>query len=270
MNTGMQDAINLSWKLAMVVRGEKPDSFLNSYSVERHRVGENLLKGTDKLFELIATTNPIYLCECSSSADRLRENQRTARLFFSSINLATRQLICTNDPPGLRNTLVPWIVPFIMGKRERRAQRLRFVSQLGIRYRHSPIVGTGTGYGGHLRGGDRAPDGKLVGENEETSLHGLCVGTSHQLILFSGIGGSDEEINPVAAEFLEQNIGWLRVHKVLGGVTSRDGCFVDLEAKLHKTFGFQEAGYCLIRPDGYIAHVGSLSRMDGLRTWLKD
>ncbi|PQE12902.1 fad binding domain-containing protein [Rutstroemia sp. NJR-2017a BBW] len=39
MNTGIQDAINLGWKLGMVLRNEKPDSFLDAYSIERHRVG---------------------------------------------------------------------------------------------------------------------------------------------------------------------------------------------------------------------------------------
>ncbi|EDN91964.1 hypothetical protein SS1G_07825 [Sclerotinia sclerotiorum 1980 UF-70] len=39
MNTGIQDAINLGWKLGMVIRNEKKDDFLDSYNVERRRVG---------------------------------------------------------------------------------------------------------------------------------------------------------------------------------------------------------------------------------------
>ncbi|KAI8954668.1 FAD-binding monooxygenase [Xylaria longipes] len=53
MNTGIQDAINLGWKLAAVLRGEKPDSFLNSYHNERHRVGQYLLTSTDRAFTFI-------------------------------------------------------------------------------------------------------------------------------------------------------------------------------------------------------------------------
>ena len=40
MNTGMQDAFNLSWKLAMVARGIAKPSLLDSYSVERSAVGD--------------------------------------------------------------------------------------------------------------------------------------------------------------------------------------------------------------------------------------
>ncbi|MFD0026481.1 FAD-dependent oxidoreductase [Streptomyces sp. NPDC058382] len=46
MNTGVQDAVNLSWKLAAVLRGEAPDSFLDTYSAERVPVGAELLRTT--------------------------------------------------------------------------------------------------------------------------------------------------------------------------------------------------------------------------------
>ncbi|MFI6682262.1 FAD-dependent oxidoreductase [Streptomyces sp. NPDC050485] len=46
MNTGVQDAVNLSWKLATVLRGEAPDSLLDTYSAERVPVGAELLRTT--------------------------------------------------------------------------------------------------------------------------------------------------------------------------------------------------------------------------------
>jgi 2-polyprenyl-6-methoxyphenol hydroxylase-like FAD-dependent oxidoreductase len=46
MNTGMQDACNLAWKLAMVVRGTGDESLLESYSLERSPVAEAVLKIT--------------------------------------------------------------------------------------------------------------------------------------------------------------------------------------------------------------------------------
>jgi 2-polyprenyl-6-methoxyphenol hydroxylase-like FAD-dependent oxidoreductase len=46
MNTGMQDACNLAWKLALVLRGIcEPEPLLGSYSAERGAVGEQVLKG---------------------------------------------------------------------------------------------------------------------------------------------------------------------------------------------------------------------------------
>ena len=46
MNTGVQDAVNLSWKLATVLRGEAPESLLDTYSDERVPVGAELLRTT--------------------------------------------------------------------------------------------------------------------------------------------------------------------------------------------------------------------------------
>ncbi|MEU0468732.1 FAD-dependent monooxygenase [Amycolatopsis sp. NPDC006131] len=46
LNTGVQDAVNLGWKLAAVVRGHAPEALLDTYHAERHPVGERLLHNT--------------------------------------------------------------------------------------------------------------------------------------------------------------------------------------------------------------------------------
>lgn len=46
MNTSIQDAVNLGWKLAAVVQGRAPESLLDTYHGERHPVGERLLMNT--------------------------------------------------------------------------------------------------------------------------------------------------------------------------------------------------------------------------------
>ena len=46
LNMGVQDAVNLGWKLASVVRGQAPESLLDSYHAERHPVGERVLHNT--------------------------------------------------------------------------------------------------------------------------------------------------------------------------------------------------------------------------------
>ncbi|MFF9524975.1 FAD-dependent monooxygenase [Streptomyces achromogenes] len=46
MNTGIQDAVNLGWKLAAVVRGTAPEALLDTYHTERHPVGRRLLTNT--------------------------------------------------------------------------------------------------------------------------------------------------------------------------------------------------------------------------------
>ncbi len=49
MNTGIQDAFNLAWKIALVVHGKSPVSLLNSYNEEREPVAKMVLDLTDRL-----------------------------------------------------------------------------------------------------------------------------------------------------------------------------------------------------------------------------
>jgi 3-(3-hydroxy-phenyl)propionate hydroxylase len=46
LNIGIQDAVNLGWKLARVVHGTAPESLLDSYHAERHPVAARVLKNT--------------------------------------------------------------------------------------------------------------------------------------------------------------------------------------------------------------------------------
>jgi 2-polyprenyl-6-methoxyphenol hydroxylase-like FAD-dependent oxidoreductase len=46
LNTGVQDAVNLGWKLAQVIKGTSPDCLLDSYYAERHPVAARVLKNT--------------------------------------------------------------------------------------------------------------------------------------------------------------------------------------------------------------------------------
>jgi 3-(3-hydroxy-phenyl)propionate hydroxylase len=46
LNIGVQDAVNLGWKLAQVVSGSAPDSLLDTYQAERHPIAARVLKNT--------------------------------------------------------------------------------------------------------------------------------------------------------------------------------------------------------------------------------
>jgi 2-polyprenyl-6-methoxyphenol hydroxylase-like FAD-dependent oxidoreductase len=46
LNTGVQDAVNLGWKLAQVVSGTSPESLLDTYQAERHPVAARVLRNT--------------------------------------------------------------------------------------------------------------------------------------------------------------------------------------------------------------------------------
>jgi hypothetical protein len=54
MNTGIQDAYNLAWKLAVVIKGAADETLLDTYNEERLANAKRLLDSTDRMFELAA------------------------------------------------------------------------------------------------------------------------------------------------------------------------------------------------------------------------
>jgi 3-(3-hydroxy-phenyl)propionate hydroxylase len=69
LNTGVQDAVNLGWKLALVVKQTSPESLLDSYHAERHPVAARvlrnnlaqipLLRADDRIKALVATISEL-------------------------------------------------------------------------------------------------------------------------------------------------------------------------------------------------------------------
>lgn len=57
MNTGLQDAYNLGWKLALVVQGRADAALLDSYEAERLPIARRLLDTTDRGFKLVVSDN---------------------------------------------------------------------------------------------------------------------------------------------------------------------------------------------------------------------
>ena len=55
LNTGVQDAVNLGWKLAQVVKGTSPESLLDTYHTERHPIAARVLRTTMALVALQRT-----------------------------------------------------------------------------------------------------------------------------------------------------------------------------------------------------------------------
>jgi FAD binding domain len=53
MNTGLQDAYNLGWKLALVAQGRADAALLDTYEQERIPVAKRLLETTDRAFQLV-------------------------------------------------------------------------------------------------------------------------------------------------------------------------------------------------------------------------
>ena len=90
MNTGIQDMINLAWKLALVIKGKATHQLLDTYSDERVPVIRNVLTKTEGLTSAIGSENPIFrsvfdhIAPWIASTEFVQENstERMSQLSF--------------------------------------------------------------------------------------------------------------------------------------------------------------------------------------------
>ena len=151
MNTGIQDAWNLGWKLALVSRGVADKALLDSYDAERRPVGGFVVRFTDRAFWVATSTNPL-----------LR---------------------------ALRTQLVPRMLPLGLRFDRAVAYGFRTVSQLGIGYRHSPAVQEGRpALRRGPRAGDRLPDARIARDGQACWLGEALAGPGFQLLLCGQVG----------------------------------------------------------------------------------
>jgi hypothetical protein len=98
MNTGLQDAANLSWKLIATIRGWAADNLLDTYQAERHPVGSTVLRSSGAIIRLAMIRSRIGRLArnvVGSAAMRLRPVARKAAGTISGIGI---------DYPGVPRT----------------------------------------------------------------------------------------------------------------------------------------------------------------------
>jgi 2-polyprenyl-6-methoxyphenol hydroxylase-like FAD-dependent oxidoreductase len=88
LNTGVQDAVNLGWKLAQVVNGTSPESLLDTYHVERHPVGARVLRTTMAATALIrGDERTAALRETMSELLRMDEPRKRYAAMLSGLDI---------------------------------------------------------------------------------------------------------------------------------------------------------------------------------------
>lgn len=92
MNTGMADAANLGWKLALVAAGRAPDALLDSYVTERRPVAADVMAFSDRLVGFATITHPIkrFVRTAALPAFGLRSVQRRIAGRMSQVAVSYR------------------------------------------------------------------------------------------------------------------------------------------------------------------------------------
>jgi 2-polyprenyl-6-methoxyphenol hydroxylase-like FAD-dependent oxidoreductase len=147
MNTGLQDAYNLAWKLAGVVNNQLKQSILDSYAAERMPVAKELLSTTDRVFSFIMSGSVL------------------SNIF--------------------KKWLLPVVLKWVWSKENIREEFFKRVSQIGISYRDSAI-NLNVSQSSQIKAGDRLPYLKVFDEKKqlETDLHEWCSKPGFTLIVF--------------------------------------------------------------------------------------
>jgi 2-polyprenyl-6-methoxyphenol hydroxylase-like FAD-dependent oxidoreductase len=235
MNTGIQDAVNLGWKLAAVVRGEKQASFLDSYDQERHRVGHHLVQSTDKIFNTATTSNPFVLLFRNFLLPRtLRSPSRRANMFRFitefGINYRNSHIV-SNPSKYIAKTMAGDRATNRTVKDAQDAEK--WLYDLFDAESYHLLLFSGLGYW----------------------------------------KASEVEMKGHAAKFLEKKPELMKVQTVtlFGDKPKGDGVLFDVKHELHRDYSFStRPGYVLVRPDGYVARAGPLADLTGLVDWLKN
>jgi hypothetical protein len=229
MNTGIQDAWNLGWKLGLVARGLAENRLLDTYHDERWPVGEFLLRYTDRLFSTFTRA-------------------------MSGRPLAT----------WARRVVVPHVVPRVFGSRWVRRAAFAFVSELGVRYRSSPAVAEGEPTQRHgPRPGDRLPDAEIVVNGRSAYLQQSLAGPHLALLLC----GNSRHWDPLELNRLQARYGPVLKTYCLGAVGT-DSALVDEKGQVFSRLGVRDSAQYLVRPDGYIAFRSGGTTFDRLDQYL--
>lgn len=239
MNTGMQDAFNLGWKLSLAAKGRAEARLLESYEVEREQVGEALLRGTGRATRMVLTRNPLLVT--------LRN--RLAPLYFSSSPSALHRLA-----EALSELDVAY--PHSPITHDERAKKGTL--QAGDRAPDGLVRPQGNAEPQHLfETLNSSRSIVLVFTGQQTTSEVQRHWRDVETLLSEGYQELFETylVTEQAASGSEQE-----THKMLQ----------DIAGELHRRYEAEHGGLLLIRPDGYIGFWGQFGATRDLRTYVQE
>lgn len=223
MNTGMQDAFNLAWKLALIAHGQgQSEPLLQSYTLERSAVGDRVLKNAERFTTMATLRSPVA--------------------------------------QWLRNHIVPILGSFDFVQDKIRNEW--FELAINYRH-SPLSTDQWLALTGGLMAGDRLCDAPLMAAANvhRTTIFSIINSTAHTLLLLPGLcdPSSISQLFKIAANTTEVFPEMFSTHMILKNNQSvtglnafNDPLWIDVDDRLHQKLHAKEPTLVLVRPDGYI------------------
>lgn len=270
MNTGMQDAINLAWKLALVVSGLADEWLLATYEEERHKVAQAVLKGTHLATRFVTLRSPV--------AKAIRNNLMH---FLSSQEIVQQRILRAGSLTGVSyrtSSLSAECHPPLEKSVEKSLGKLKH-SLYSENEDERPGISSWIDFTRAPVAGDRALDATFKDEaGAEMHLSKRIAGNNFKLLLFDGFVASDEGyegFSRIAKVLKEKYDRLVDVHVVVpfapgkNKLPAYDSVIYDSERTLHKLYGASSEALYLIRPDGYIAFRSQPASLEELISYFE-
>ncbi|RUP46197.1 FAD binding domain-containing protein [Jimgerdemannia flammicorona] len=267
LNTGVQDAHNLGWKLAFVVQGKVRDAelLLDSYNAEREPIGNNVVNATSYLTRIISQqTYFVYLARLYIIPHFFRSErfQKEVRAMGMGTNIGYRDSPLNHPTPSIlrqkrrRQSWLGWFLSLFLGK-------------------PSCLIEPGE----HLHDGTLKMPRFRPG-HATLMLYDVIRGTTtHTLFLFSGGNGVTQESNALVGKVLDVSRRYRKtitpvVISFVNGISQGDfddaenyveKTFVETHPVLHNLFGVKMGSQAvlLVRPDLYITFSATAEEVEG-------
>ena len=243
MNTGIQDAFNLGWKLALASRDQAAPGLLDTYQSERHPIARGVLRGTHLGTRLFLAQNPLMRAVREQAVPAIVSISPIRRRILAAISQLTI---------GYRGSSLS------VDADERDEPR---------RWLRRDARG--------LRAGDRVPDATFVEArgNAPIELFDL-ISQGWTLLLFPGDNATPE--TTIALEQVTRQVqnavgDAVRSYLVPGAPangSAAETTLVDPAGKVAQMFGARQGLVALVRPDGYLGYRGRLDQPGELASYL--
>jgi 2-polyprenyl-6-methoxyphenol hydroxylase-like FAD-dependent oxidoreductase len=258
MNLGIQDAYNLAWKLALVLKGAASGDLLDSYDAERHPIGKSVVDVTDR-----ATKGALRMLALRMPLAAALRAQAMSFLMSTGVftNFVSRAI-------GGMNVGYP--TSPIVGEHHISMWK----SEVGSAETERPSPGDWRRFNAGPGPGERVADADV---GEDTTLFDMLRGTKHQLWLFDGAktDAGYDQFATIADRVTRRYGEHIDVLAIVPQSTRPERLpesvtvFLDGERILHDHFGCGSEALYLIRPDGYVGFRSQPADADALSRYLE-